>query len=188
MDYEPSREELESAYEKNSHIFFQMGLLAHDWAALEYSISQLIWRLADVHPAYGACITSQLYAVNGRMKAIISLMGVRAFDEKLIKKMNMLSQKIATAGETRNRVLHDSIGVERGTERFKRAVVKADRTLVFEGQTISAESISKERGPIIECLNEFVALYHQIVTVLPTLPEKPQSELSPIAMTWTQNP
>jgi len=149
MDEKPSRGELEKIYEKNSQIFFQMGLLAHDWAALEYAISQLIWKLADVHPAYGACITSQIYAVNGRMKAIVSLMAVRGFDEMIIKKMNVLSHKISGASETRNRVLHDSIGAERGTERFRRAVVKADKTLVFEGKIITPESIMEERQIII---------------------------------------
>ena len=41
------------------------------WAALEYNIDMSIWHLAGVYPAIGACITTQIYTLDGRLKALV---------------------------------------------------------------------------------------------------------------------
>ena len=54
-----------------------IGKVAANWAALEMLINSAIWQIGEIPDHIGACITSQLYTFDARMKALIALLGVR---------------------------------------------------------------------------------------------------------------
>jgi hypothetical protein len=40
------------------------------WARLEYDVTVCIWKLADMRPAIGACVTSQIFTLQNRLSAL----------------------------------------------------------------------------------------------------------------------
>jgi hypothetical protein len=81
--------------------------IANNWATLEYSINATIWILAGTAPALGACITSQIPTLFGRLNALLSIMKLRRVDQNLINKVNKFSDTIREPQELRNRAIHD---------------------------------------------------------------------------------
>ena len=77
------------------------------WAMLEYYINNSIWALADIEPAIGACMTSQMYTMNARLSALLALLKFRRADQKIIDKVNKFTANVRDAQEARNRVAHD---------------------------------------------------------------------------------
>ena len=51
-----------------------IGRVASAWAYFEFHVNQLIWRIAAIDDERGACLTSHIYTVNSRMKALLALL------------------------------------------------------------------------------------------------------------------
>ena len=161
------------------------------WAMLEYYINNSIWALADIEPAIGACMTSQMYTTNAKLSALLSLLKFRRANQKIVDQVNKFSANVRTAQEARNRIAHDMWLVDRNDPGIMGKLrITADKTLNFDIYPIPLDELKKDVGKINASRLEFSVIREQIMDALPTLPEIPQEELHPIAHTQfrPQNP
>ena len=70
----------------------QIAHAVNNWAYLESNINRAIWALAKTAPALGACITSQIASITGRLNALLALMKTRHVSAKLIKRVTRFSE------------------------------------------------------------------------------------------------
>jgi hypothetical protein len=167
--------------ERNIALYKEVGLLASDWAMLEFMVNECIWRVANVAPVLGACITAQVFTLDGRLKALISLLRLRGFDEKkLVKRVNTFSEEVRSALEKRNRAIHDPMVVSLETQEIRRLEVTSQKRPKFETVPISLEELGKDRSLILKFCNQVADFRSEIEETLPTLPEIPLKESLPI--------
>jgi hypothetical protein len=163
-----------------------VGRIATEWAILEFHVNECIWLLADVYPALGACITSQIININGRLTALLALMKVRRVDQKLVDKINQFASDVRGPLEKRNRAIHDPMIVEQTEGLAGRITVVAPKKLTFTIQEITFEELQSDFDEIMQCSLTFQGYRQQIVDALPSLPGIPLKELHPITVTPRQ--
>ena len=79
--------------------FYELvGRAASDWASLELLVNDCIWALSGTPWGAGACVTAQIYALDGRMRALVALLKLRRANE-LAKKVNSFHEKSRCASE-----------------------------------------------------------------------------------------
>jgi hypothetical protein len=86
--------------------FILVGKIASLWSSIEVSLD-LVWELAKVPAASGACITAQIGSAYLKVKALAALVSLRGGDDALLKKINRFSSEIEPAVRARNRAVHD---------------------------------------------------------------------------------
>lgn len=155
--------------------------VANDWANLEYYINESIWILADVVPAFGACITSQLVSLTSRLTALLALLKVRKAPQKLIDQVNKFAEDARGPTELRNRIIHDMWLIDnRNPGQMGQMQVSAQKKLVFKIKERKLSEVQHERETIVQCRQKAWVIRKEIRAVLDSLPEIPQSEQAPI--------
>ena len=158
--------------------------IASCWARLEYDMSAVIWDLAETRPAYGACITSQIYTTQGKLSAILALGKLRKVDGTLIGRLNKFAERVRAGQDIRNRTLHDQwLQDSLNASQMGHMRITADKILrmVIESVPLKELRDDLEKGEDLQV--EFLNIRHDIEAALPTLPEIPPSELHPIVET-----
>jgi hypothetical protein len=151
------------------------------WARLEYDVSVSIWALADLRPAMGACITSQIYTLRGRFDALLALAKLRKVDETIIKKINRFADDVRGGQEIRNRIIHDQWLLDNmnpGSMGHMR--ITAAKVLDFKITTVILPDLVNDLQKLEDLQARFFAIRQEIEAAMPTLPEIPQKELHPI--------
>jgi hypothetical protein len=85
-----------------------IGKIARRWGELEHEIDWFTWTLAAVEPHLGACITSQVMSIYGKLNSVIALAQLNGVDEKLIKKLKTFQGGVSGLADRRNRAIHDA--------------------------------------------------------------------------------
>jgi hypothetical protein len=152
------------------------------WAALEYNINMSIWHLAGVYPAIGACITTQIYTLDGRMKALQAIAKLRKVDKTLIDKINKFHESTRAPLELRNRIIHDCWFRSQDGNNMSQLELGAKGVLTYGFKTISIESLQEDRKKIKDAMRQATELRDSIEDALPTLPEIPLTELHPTVL------
>jgi len=103
-------------------IYAYVGRIASDWAHVEHTLDLIIWELAGIDPAMGACITAQMNGVYSRCKAIIAQLKLweKGTDTSLASLINAttdIMNKQSQPGDKRNRVVHYPWYVYTGTQK-----------------------------------------------------------------------
>jgi hypothetical protein len=155
--------------------------VASIWARLEYDISVSIWQLADVRPALGACMTSQIYTLGGRLDALLSLAKLRNVPEGIIKGISKFADDSRDGQEIRDRIIHDQWVLDKfnpGTMGHLR--ITAAKKLDFNIKTVILPDLAADLEKLEDLSFRFHAIRDEIEAALPTLPKIPHSELHPI--------
>jgi hypothetical protein len=151
------------------------------WTFLEYYINTSIWALANVSPALGACMTSQIYTMNARLSALIALLKLRQADQKLIAKVNKFAEHVRDAQDARNRIAHDMWLLDtHNPGKMGKMRVTADKALKFNIKSVELDDLKADVQKINARRLEFSAIRLEITNALPTLPGIPHQELHPI--------
>jgi hypothetical protein len=113
--------------------FYQaIGVIATEWAKLEFWLDGTIWMLAAIDSLdAAACLTAQIPNSGRKFDAIIALAAQRACPESLLKELRSLSGKSDNLQRRRNRIVHDSWMAEQTTGTHYRLEISAAKTLVF---------------------------------------------------------
>jgi hypothetical protein len=160
----------------------QIAHANNNWTFLEYYVNSSIWALADVKPALGACMTSQIYTMNGRLSALLSLLKVRRASQKIIDKVNKFAANVRDAQDARNRTAHDMWLLDNyNPGKMGKLRITADKVLKFDIESVEIEQLRADVSTISGRRMEFSAIRQEILAALPTLPEIPPEELHPIA-------
>jgi len=149
------------------------------WSALEYNINLSIWHLAGVYPAIGACITEQIYTLDGRLKAIQSLLKLRRAPNDLIKKVNHFAETSRKAQAIRNRVARDTWHQSHESKRMYQLTIGARGKLTYGFKPIPLTELELDHDEVRRVMQKAVKLRDAIEIALPTLPEIPIEELHP---------
>lgn len=157
---------------------------AASWGTLELHINIAIWGLADVRPALGACLTAQIYTLQGRLAALLSLLKVRKADQALVDRVNKFSESVRGAQTLRNRIVHD-VWLNNLTEPeiMGRLVITAEKKLNFILEDVSLEGLRADLSKIFKSRQEAYDIRVAIEAAIPLLPKIPHGELHPIR--WT---
>jgi len=97
---------------RDAHPIYQMvGQVASEWAHLEHLLDELIWRLAEVRRADGACITAQLMGATPRYKTLIAqlthLSKTKPHLLQFVDAVKKLMGRTYDIQDQRNRIIHD---------------------------------------------------------------------------------
>jgi hypothetical protein len=149
------------------------------WSALEYNINLSIWHLAGVYPAIGACITEQIYTLDGRLKAIQSLLKLRRAPDDLLRKVNHFAETSHKAQAIRNRVAHDAWHQSDESKKMYQLTIGARGKLTYGFKPLSLADLELDRDEVQRAMRKAATLRDAIELSLPTLPEIPIGELHP---------
>jgi len=155
--------------------------VANVWARLEYDVSVAIWALADVRPAIGACITSQVFTLRSKLDALLALAKLRRVDGAIIREINKFADDARGGQEIRNRIIHDQWlqdNINPGQMGHLR--ITAAKVLEFKIKPVIFPDLAADLERLEDLATRFHGIRQAIETALPTLPEIPQSELHPI--------
>ena len=155
-------------HKKIAPLMEAIGHVAHHWSVLEYEINQMIWALAGLNPADGACITAQIASVLPRLRALIALADQHGASPELLQDLNKFSGRADAAARQRNRILHDPWffreyqGKQFTVVEYGRLEVTADRRLAYAMKTQSRKEVLDVAHVIIAIRDEYRALRGRI--------------------------
>ncbi len=167
-------------FDTQARVYELIGLVATDWAALEHYINESIWALAEVEPAYGACLTAQIYTIDGRLRALWALLKKRRADKRTIALINQFAESARGANDKRNRIIHDPWGLSPLDGSPSKIEITADKKLVFRLREVDIAEIENDQKAVHACVIKFIGIRDQILAEIPSLPEIPLTELRPI--------
>jgi hypothetical protein len=149
------------------------------WAVVEYDINLSIWHLAGVYPAIGACITEQIYTLDGRCKALLALLKLRKAPKAIVDRVNKFSEKSHRARDIRNRIAHDTWHESMGGK-IQQLELGARGVLTYGFKNIEPDRLKTDAEIVRKAMVEAVAIRDDVEAALPTLPKIPLGELHPI--------
>ncbi len=155
----------------DSH-YATIGKVAANWSVLEKLAESAIWRFARCDDEAGACITSQIYSLDGRLKALISLLKWRGLGDGLVAKLNKLAADSPGLGEQRNRIVHDPWNVS-ASGVPQRLQITAQKTLVMGFQPMPTDEVKKVADRIAIFIDRFETLILEVVAELERPPQAP---------------
>lgn len=149
----------------------EVGRVAAAWAALEFQMDFLIWKLAEVEQMLGACITTQLTTTSARIRVLVALLRLREGPDELSKALTKFDGRSATARLERNRIVHNPWATGNFSGHQIRVAIK-DKDLIFGLHHISLDEIRGTYEKIAKLNDEFAAIEGQILDWLPSSPQK----------------
>jgi hypothetical protein len=101
----------------DDHAFYAMvGRVASEWAHVEHLLDTMIWDLAGIRGAIGACITGEMIGAANRFKIIMNLLDLGSISPEIISEVEAAKNKAISVGNMRNRVIHDPWYIQKGTD------------------------------------------------------------------------
>src|ERR1700674_5533818 len=88
-------------------IYSLVGQVASDWAFIEHILDLIIWELAGINHAKGACLTAQITGHHNKCDSIIALETYLGFSASTIKRVEDLKGSLYNVSNPRNRIVHD---------------------------------------------------------------------------------
>jgi hypothetical protein len=156
--------------------------IANQSATIEFYVNHSIWIVADIDSPSGACITSQIYTLQGRLSALLALLKLHRAPDNLIKRVNKFSEKVRGPSENRNRILHDIWLVDnRDPTSMGRMQMTAAKTLKFGIVDVAQTELQAIYDELAACRLEMYEIRGKIFAAQPTFPGIPPTELNPIA-------
>lgn len=174
----------ESSHQEFNFIPEYADLIAHiasSWATLEYYVADSVWVVAGLKPAMGACVTAQIFGINGKLSALLSLLKLRSAPDALISKVNKFSDAMRGPQERRNRIIHDVWLINQDDPSVMgRLELTAPKKLSFKAVDIRLEELKSDFDMIAKIRKEFHIIRAEIYDAVPKFPEIPKEELHPI--------
>jgi hypothetical protein len=150
--------------------FYELvGRVACDWAALEMTLNDCIWALSGTPYGAGACVTSQIYTIEGRMKALIALLNLKGATELVTKTNVYHEQTLRQASIKRNRVVHDIWFSDDRGEAHQLSIT-ADKKLRIQTIERTKVDLRKDHKIVERALFDFISIYEEIGSLLHTWP------------------
>lgn len=111
-----------------------------------------------MYPAIGACITSQIFTLDGRLKALGALAALREVPEVLAKRINMFGERVRRPLELRNRVMHDQWFQGIRTQAMSQLEIGAKGSLTFGFKPVPIETLQEHREKVRIAMREACAI------------------------------
>ena len=147
-----------------------LGMVTANWGALEALVSSSIWQIGEIPDQIGICLTSQIYTLDGKLKALITLLAVRGQLERTVAKLNKFHENLRGTSNARNRATHDPWVGDELTGIPHRLQATADKTLVFEHKPVPTSELYELARAIAEKIDEFEEIIRPAILRFPALP------------------
>jgi hypothetical protein len=155
--------------------------VASVWARLEYDVSVAIWALANVQPALGACITSQMPTLQGRIATLLALGKLRLLDQDIVKRINKFVDDVPGGQEIRNRISHDQwLRDQERPGNMGHMRITAAKKLHFTIQSVPLSELRADLEKLEEFQKRFRKICYEIEEAVATLPDILETTLQPI--------
>ncbi len=149
------------------------GQISSTYSMLEHYIDQSIWRVAELSPAVGACITIQLTSTSARIKALIALLQLREGSDDLLCRLRDLNGRMHPITDSRNRAIHDALSVsEDGNVAHLRISLDNKQNLTLGAVPISIDEFILILKGVGQKMLLFKQLHDDIISWLETSPQK----------------
>lgn len=152
-----------------------IGRVASAWAYFEFHVNQAIWFLSALDDERGACVTSHIYTIPARIKALLALLELNDQDypepvqangkpreyslRDIIKKLKKLNDKqIEPVSRERNRIVHDTWMYGKTTGTIAQIRATADRKLDYGFRPGDLEEINATHKRILQLDRDFQIL------------------------------
>ena len=146
--------------------------VVNNWAWVELEIHTILFKLADLHPGIGACLTAQIYTFPAKMAAVVALLRYRQAPERLIKTANKFSGDSRAALEIRNRFAHDVwLNDNQDPSMMGKLVITAAKTLRYEIESVTLDQAQVDLKKVEKARRAATDLKVQILKILSSLPE-----------------
>jgi hypothetical protein len=155
---------------EKSH-YAAMGRVAANWAFLEATVDSGSIFLCNVHARHGLCLASQIFGINRKLDAYISLARLRPLPQGLITKLTDFAEDSRRLGGRRDRIMHDTWEFEHPSPptRFE---ILAQKKLTVRVVTETTEAILQVADDIDKLITRFGALEMEVALVPSPSPRK----------------
>ena len=145
-----------------------LGKLTANWSALESQIASSIWQIGEIPDEIGASITSQIYTLDGKVNALLSILRLRGFEKEAGKLNVFRDKKLRVLQEFRNRRMHDPVRfTPNGIERLQ---ITANKTLKMSYVAEDWAEIASKVDDIADAIDEFGRIIRPALNACPPLP------------------
>jgi hypothetical protein len=156
---------------EESH-YAAVGAFVSNWAAFDAMVTSAIWQIGEIEDAIGACLTSQIYTLDGKFKALVSVLQVRGNLEKVISKVNKFHDEVRALSQYRNRLIHDPILFKVDKAAPQRLQISADKKLVMGYTDEPTENVLAQAKKVVDAIEKFEAIIRPALDRFPPLPLK----------------
>ena len=143
-------------------IYMLMGSISSTWSHIENAVDVTIWELAQVEPAFGACITAQIQSLHYRLFALSALVQQRGCGPEIIKKINQFDRCTQPLSEKRNRVIHDPVVTESDGKLSTLVISAKKKGLTFGLFHDKISEYTKINDEISSLLKDYLSLEREI--------------------------
>jgi hypothetical protein len=151
--------------------FAAMGRVATNWAYLEALVDLRSMKLAGMHVSPGLCFTTQIFGINRKLDAFISLARLQKIPDSLVTKLNDFAREARCYGGRRDRVMHDTWEFVH-PEPPERMEIMAQKRLIVRPVATPTEELIKLANAIRDLSDLFNDLAEQVSAVPRSSPEK----------------
>lgn len=141
------------------------------WARFEQAIDEIIWRLAEVEPNVGVCLTAQFAGIQARFNALFSLGRSRGINAEKIMELNKFQSLSFRLSETRNRIAHDAWYIDYTSKQHYRWQRTAKGRLDFSYKSVPEAELRSTSQEIETMTDEFRSIGSEIIALFLSLPE-----------------
>jgi hypothetical protein len=167
----PTKRGIEPSSISDEH-YSAIGKLVANWAALEAIINSAIWRIGGIQDEIGACVTSQIFTFDAKMKALISILKVHGNLNSTVSSLNKFHDDVRPISNFRNRLVHDPWVHDEITNLPQRLQITSDKKPLFEYIPESITQINETSEKLGELIHQFQKIINRAIAKLPPLPEK----------------
>ena len=157
-----------------NHIEY-VGLIASNWAQLEFYIDTTSWRLANIKPEVGSCFSANLGSIHLKLRTLYALLELHEASKSLKKDFRAYQNRISGTADKRNRVVHDPwmTAVWSGGQGMSQFVSRADsKGREFGSKIVPLSDLVKINQEIYKRIDQFFKLREKIAAELPAFGNK----------------
>jgi hypothetical protein len=168
-------------YHEPNHIEY-VGLIASQWATLEFYIDSTCWRLAAVSPEVGACFSANLGSIHFKLRTLYALLELHNVNPIVLKSLRTFQGKVSGTADKRNRVVHHPWMpyVSPKGSGMSQFVYRADQKgREFGGKPVPLNDLVSINQEIMKRIGEIMKLRERIADSVPTWSEKQRKQQEP---------
>jgi hypothetical protein len=152
--------------------FTQIGRATHAWSTLELIVDIIIWKVAEVQPMLGSCMTNRIPSIHGKFTTLVALLTLLEGSKPYVDALNKLSGNAFQLVERRNRVIHDAWSITDDLQVKKVTKAITGKTVELGFDDVDVEDIVKLTKDIGKTMRELHALHNKINDWLSASPRR----------------
>ena len=148
--------------------YLLVGKIVKNYAALEVLVCSAIWQIAEIPDNVGACLTSNIYSLEAKIKALQAILRVKGDFESTARELATFYDGIRGLSEFRNRIVHDATSEKDGV--MGRLEITANKKLKMEFVPEDLISMNTKGNEIDDAFDKLKVILKPAIEAFPPLP------------------